>query len=237
MTGGTSTTVDVEGHVSHGQYHFGLGSNSTVSFGADVSHSSATLAGANTQINVSGDSISLHLGASTNDTIGFGAAGGGEGVSGTHATVYGGSGAFTFFGAGSQGDTVIAGAGGGFAYGGYGGQGDRFEAGTMAGAGAVTFVNLGGNDTFVGGTGNATMVGGSGHVTFEFDTTAGGGNTLIVGFDATRDKIDLDGYNVKTAIANQVDYAGAGAHVVLNLQDGTSITVYGVNHLGKSNFS
>jgi len=150
----------------------------------------------------------VHLGAGQ-DTITETGSGG--------ATVYGGSGLLQYTG-GAGNDSITLGSG---------------KASVVAGSGSDTIIagsgdakiTLGsGSDYVQSGSGNATVYAGTGADTFGFSTAAGGGTTVISGFDASHDQINLGngGYTSADMTVKLVGAAG-NQSTLIHLNDGTNI--------------
>jgi Ca2+-binding RTX toxin-like protein len=119
-----------------------------------------------------------------------------------------------------------------------------------AGSGASTLLGGSGPDTFMGGSGSSSMVGGSsanvfiggeGHDTmvanlgaasnlFTFDSgeDRGGGTHTIDNFVAGQDHIKLVGYTTDQALHHA---HVVGGNTVIDLGDGTRVTLVGYTHL------
>jgi Ca2+-binding RTX toxin-like protein len=105
-----------------------------------------------------------------------------------------------------------------------------------AGSGSNQIIGGGGNDTFVAGSGAATMTAGLGSDVFQFVSGTAGGTDLIAGFTST-DKLHLQGYGagaIQDALGTQAVSAGS---VTITLSDNTQVTLSGVDHLTRNNFS
>jgi hypothetical protein len=104
-----------------------------------------------------------------------------------------------------------------------------------AGSGSTSMSGGGGSqDTFAGGSGFDTMdAQGAKSAVFQFNASNHGGTHTIDNFKSGPDKLQLSGYDTTTVLANaQV----IGGNTVLNLSDGTTITLQGFTHLTASDF-
>ncbi|MBV9785752.1 MAG: hypothetical protein JO264_18250, partial [Acidisphaera sp.] len=108
---------------------------------------------------------------------------------------------------------------------------------TFAGSGDMLMIEGSGNSTFYSGSSNAEVFGGSGSDLYAFVNGQGGGNDLIVGFKAGTDHLSLQGYGAAGVAAAETQAAtGVGGNTVINLSDGTQITLVGVSGLSSSSF-
>lgn len=218
-------------YTSTGTTTFNASGNDTVNQ-LDPLHDDAQV-----KINVANNGV-LTLGTTSgNDTVtAFG-----------NATVFGGSGAFTFFGAtggtsvvhgGSGNETLLGGTDGVNTF--YAGSGNDSLVGGSFGtnnlyAGTGTDTLYGGSDaanTFYGGKGFDELYAGSGGTNvFEFsaNSSVSGGttvinNTTLAGFQSASDQIVLQGYN-----SSQVTLTANGGNTYIKLTDGTTIKIVGVS--------
>jgi hypothetical protein len=145
------------------------------------------------------------------------------------ATVFGGGGNFQFVGGGGGRDQVVVGSGNATLVG--GGGVNVFHAGS--GSTSMTG-GAGSRDTFFGGSGLDTMdAQGATSAVFQFAASNHGGTHTINHFQTGPDKLSLSGYDTAAVLASaQV----IGGNTVLNLGDGTTITLAGFTHLTASDF-
>jgi serralysin len=149
-----------------------------------------------------------------------------------HSTLIGGSGNDQFFLSGGSGNLVVAGTGHTTIQ---GGAGDNtFIGGNSSTAKTLVFGGTG-NETIFGGAGHETMYGGGGANLFAFTAkdSLGGGNNVIGDFNTAKDHIGFLGYgNASQILAHATVVAGS---TVINLSDGTKITLVGVTNLNSNN--
>ena len=149
-----------------------------------------------------------------------------------HSTLIGGSGNDQFFLSGGSGDLVVAGTGHTTIQ---GGAGDNtFIGGNSSSANTLVFGGTG-NETMFGGAGHETMYGGGGANLFAFTAkdSLGGGNNVIADFNTAKDHLGFLGYgNASQILAQSTVVSGS---TVINLSDGTKITLLGVTHLNPNN--
>jgi serralysin len=135
-------------------------------------------------------------------------------------------------GAGNGNVTVVAGTGHTTIQ---GGAGDNtFIGGNSSTAKTLVFGGTG-NETIFGGAGHETMYGGGGANLFAFTAkdSLGGGNNVIGDFNTAKDHIGFLGYgNASQILAHATVVAGS---TVINLSDGTKITLVGVTNLNSNN--
>lgn len=171
------------------------------------------------------DKIVLGAGNDTIIEAGSATIKGGTGVS----SIEGGAGQMRFTGDAGT-DSVTAGSG---------------SATMIAGSGNTVFTAGSGSTSMKGGTGDVTMAGGSGNETmvagsksslFSFDSTEGGGKTLIRGFqDSTvpgvkSTQLEFTGYGSPSDIVAHSEVVGK--NTIITLDDGTQITLKGFTTLG-----
>ncbi len=210
-TAGSATVVQL-GQGSETVSSMGAGDTITAGSGPDVVY------GTGSGLSVTGGSGSLlFLGGTGSATVSggsgsatlFGGTGGGSLAAGTAggSILVAGSGNTTLAGAG-QGDVL------------FGAMGD----GSMlrAGQGAELLVAGGGAATLAGGSGIAVMFTGRGA---DQIVVGGGGTDEVVGFRANADHLVLAG-GVSTVSA-----ASGGWGTTLGLSDGTTVVMFGVNHV------
>ncbi|MGI4976398.1 MAG: hypothetical protein ACRYG6_05595 [Janthinobacterium lividum] len=207
VNGGTGNLVFIAGG---GAYVAGGGTGSDILYGGS---GTSTLTGG-------AGSGSILVAGSGNTTLSGGA--------GSGAVMFGGPSATSFLGSGGGGDTMVGGTGGntfamtggGVAFGGPAGS-DTF----LTGPGSALIVEGGGPTRVVLGAGTATMFAGGGTdttvVTQGLAAQAG-----IVGFKAG-DTLVLSGFTPPQAAAALSTAATGAFGTILNLGDGTRITLYG----------
>ena len=206
LIGGAASTR-ITGGVSMAAVIF-TGGDTTVTGGA---------AGGDTVVGGAGDlTMTMH-----GDAI---FAGGGDTLLTTAATgadsIIGGAGTLTVDGGGSN-MIVVGGTGA-----------SRIETGNganevFAGAGAMTLQEGAGPATVVAGAGTSTIQEGAGTVMLDFVHGAAGGSVTVAGYRPGTDHIALFGYGNAAASVQT-----SGGNSVLNLTDGTRITLLGVTDPG-----
>jgi hypothetical protein len=168
--------------------------------------------GNTTMFGATGDANSVLIGGSGNNTLV-----GGMGAS----TLVGGAGNALEFTRGT-GPSLLIGAAGTSAINGTGGGGTE----TVLVVGGKTVVALNGAaDTVVGGTGAATVVGGAGSDVYGFIKGHAGGAEIIGGLKST-DSIVFGGYGGSPIVAEAVQNGSD----VIALNDGTTVTLEGIDH-------
>ncbi len=207
VNGGTGSLVFIAGD---GAYVAGGGTGSDTLYGGS---------GASTLTGGAG-SGSILVAGSGNTTLSGGA--------GNGALMFGGPSGTSFIGSGGGGDTMVGGTGGnsfamtggGVAFGGPAGS-DTFSTGP----GSALIVEGGGTTRVVLGAGTATMFAGGGADTYVV-TQGLAAQAGIVGFKAG-DALVLSGFSAPQAAAALSTAATGAFGTILNLGDGTRITLYG----------
>ena len=150
------------------------------------------------------------------------------------ATIFGGSGKFSFTGGSTAQDSVSVGSGSATLN---GGGGKNIFVGSSSKNSSTSMIGgAGSQDTFTGGSGKDTMnVAGVKSGLLQFDKAHQGGTHTVTGFKHGTDHLKLGaGYNTKTVLNGA---KVVGGNTILNLGDGTTITLTGFTGLKASDFS
>ncbi len=208
VAGGSGTLIFVAGN---GSYNAGGGSSTAILYGG---------AGADTLTGATGAG-SILVAGSGNTTL--------SGGGGNSAVMFGGLGTTSFFGSGGGHDTMVGGVGnntftttsGDIVFGGPATASDSFNL-----TGGEIVVEGGGADTVTLYSGASTVFAGTGATSFNVATGAGV-NASVIGFTAA-DHLTLVGVTAAAA-ATAVAQATTGSYgTMLNLADGTRLTLFGV---------
>jgi Ca2+-binding RTX toxin-like protein len=233
ITGGNTASIVVG---AQGGIIFMQGGNANGSIvwgdGAqDVSYvghaGSAIIVAGSGQTDVEGGSGPMTVYGGTGEGVFTSAAAGSIIVAGAGATTVQATAGVSIYLSGS-GAVSVAGSAGGDAFGGQSTGQDVFQCN----AGAETMWGGLGNDTLVAGSGNDLLCSDGGRDVFSFTNGLAGGSDEIVGFNASRDMVQLHGYG---AAAPTITYAWGDSY--LNLADGTHVVFVGVSDLTASSIT
>jgi serralysin len=149
-----------------------------------------------------------------------------------HSTLIGGAGNDMIFTQGGSGNLLVAGSGHTTIV---GGSGDNTFIGGNASTSNTVIFGGAGNETIFGGAGHETMYGGGGANLFAFTASSslGGGNNVIGDFNTAKDHLGFLGYGSASQIL--ANSAVVGGSTIINLSDGTKITLVGVTSINSSN--
>ncbi|HTZ71345.1 MAG TPA: hypothetical protein VMB71_11895 [Acetobacteraceae bacterium] len=117
----------------------------------------------------------------------------------------------------------------------FGAAGDNASIG--GGAGSLVAIMNDSNATLFGGSGAATVFSGSGGLALDYVNGLSGGTTDVVGFDASRDMINLFAYAPDAAQQALASETISGGNTMLKLADNTQIELIGVTNLTIGNFT
>jgi hypothetical protein len=107
----------------------------------------------------------------------------------------------------------------------------------LGGDGSVTAIVNNSDATVYAGHGTMTVFSGAGSLALDYVVGFGGGVTDVVGFETTRDMINLFGYAGGTAQQALASETVAGGNTYLALSDNTRIDLFGVTNLTAANFT
>lgn len=221
VVGAQSGVIFMQGGAANGSIVWGDGAQDVSYVGHE---GSAIVVAGSGQTDVQGGSGPITIYGGTGQGVFTNEAAGSVIVAGAGATTIQATAGVSIFLSGS-GAVSVAGSAGGDAFAGNSTGQDIFQCN----AGNETMWGGLGSDTLLAGSGNDLLVSGGGTDVFGFTNGLAGGADEIVGFQAGRDLIKLDGYGAQ---APNITYAYGDSY--LNLADGTSIVLVGVPNLTAS---